>query len=66
MYCHIVHVAQQIPGSDLYLLKKRGIFKTTAARTGGATAWKVKIAELTADEIAEIDYRFAALAPYLS
>ena len=60
------NVAQQIPGADLYLLKKRGVFKTTAARTGGAAAWKVKVTELAADEIAEIDYRFAALAPYLS
>ena len=60
------NVAQQIPGADLYLLKKRGVFKTMAARTGGAAAWKVKVTELTADEIAEIDYRFAALAPYLA
>ena len=60
------NVAQQIPGADLYLLKKRGIFKTMAARTGGAAAWKVTIAELAADAIAEIDDRFAALAPYLS
>ncbi len=60
------NVAQQIPGADLYLLKKRGVFKTMAARTGGAAEWKVKVTELTADEIAEIDYRFAALAPYLA
>jgi 4-hydroxy-tetrahydrodipicolinate synthase len=59
------NVSQQIPGADLYLLKKRGIFKTTASRTGGAAAWKVKNTELSADEIAEVDYRFAALAPYL-
>ena len=59
------NVAQQIPGADLYLLKKRGIFKTTASRTGGAAAWKVKANDLSADEAAEVDYRFAALAPYL-
>jgi len=59
------NVTQQIPGADLYLLKKRGVFKTTAARTGGAAAWKVKTIDLSADEIAEIDYRFAALKPYL-
>jgi 4-hydroxy-tetrahydrodipicolinate synthase len=59
------NVSQQIPGAELYLLKKRGIFKTTASRTGGAAAWKVRTIELSADEIAEIDYRFAALAPYL-
>ncbi len=59
------NVSQQIPGADLYLLKKRGVFKTTATRTGGATAWKVKTFDLSAEEIAEIDYRFAALTPYL-
>jgi hypothetical protein len=59
------NVSQQIPGADLYLLKKRGIFKTTVSRTGGAAAWKVKANELSADEAAEVDYRFAALAPYL-
>ena len=59
------NVSQQIPGSDLYLFKKRGIFKTMATRTGGAAAWKVKTFDLAADEIAEVDYRFAALAPYL-
>jgi dihydrodipicolinate synthase/N-acetylneuraminate lyase len=59
------NVSQQIPGADLYLFKKRGIFKTMATRTGGAAAWKVKTFDLAADEIDEIDYRFAALAPYL-
>ena len=59
------NVSQQIPGADLYLLKKRGIFKTTAARTGGASAWTVTTRELSADEAAEVDDRFAALAPYL-
>jgi len=59
------NVAQQIPGADLYLLKKRGVFKTLATRTGGAAAWKAKTFELAADEIAEVDYRFAALKPYL-
>jgi dihydrodipicolinate synthase/N-acetylneuraminate lyase len=59
------NVSQQIPGTDLHLLKKRGVFKTTATRTGGAAAWKVKTFDLTAEEIAEVDYRFAALTPYL-
>ena len=60
------NVAQQIPGADLYLLKKRGVFKTTATRTGGAAAWTVKTFEPSASEIAEIDFRFAALKPYLT
>ena len=60
------NLSQQIPGADLYLLKKRGVFKTTATRTGGAAAWKVKTFEPSASEIAEIDFRFAALKPYLT
>ncbi len=59
------NLSQQIPGADLYLFKKRGVFKTTAARTGGAAAWKVNSQELSAEAVAEIDHRFAALAPYL-
>jgi dihydrodipicolinate synthase/N-acetylneuraminate lyase len=31
---------QQIPGTDLFIMQKRGVFKTTATRTGGAAAWK--------------------------
>ena len=60
------NVNQQIPGADLYVMHKRGIFKTTTARTGGAAAWKPKPLSLTPDAIAEIEYRFAALKPYLS
>ena len=59
------NAAQQIPGADLYLFRKRGIFKTTAARSGGAAAWKVRTIALSGDEAAEIEHRFAALAPYL-
>src|SRR5262249_10050885 len=59
------NVSQQIPGADLYLFRKRGVFKTMATRTGGAAAWKVKTYELAPDEIAEIDDRFDALKPYL-
>jgi dihydrodipicolinate synthase/N-acetylneuraminate lyase len=59
------NVSQQIPGADLYLFKKRGVFKTTASRSGGAAAWKVNANDLAPDAIAEIEYRFAALTPYL-
>jgi dihydrodipicolinate synthase/N-acetylneuraminate lyase len=57
---------QQIPGTDLFIMQKRGIFKTTTTRTGGAAAWKPKRLTFTRDEIAEIDYRFAALQPLLA
>jgi dihydrodipicolinate synthase/N-acetylneuraminate lyase len=46
-----------IPGTRLYIIKKRGIFKTSVSRQ--------KDAKLTAEEIAEIEYRFEALTPYL-
>ena len=59
------NAAQQIPGTDLYLFKKRGIFKTTVSRTGGAAAWRTVNVELASDAIAEIEFRFEALKPYL-
>ena len=57
---------QQIPGADLFVMQKRGIFKSTTTRTGGAAAWKPKPLELAPDAVAEIEYRFGALKPYLS
>ena len=66
------NINETIPGADLYVMQKRGIFKTTTARTGastplsaGGTAWKPKPLTLSPDAIAEIEYRFAALQPYL-
>jgi dihydrodipicolinate synthase/N-acetylneuraminate lyase len=56
------NLAEQIPGADLYIMRKRGIFKTVVVRgEGGPRALK-----FTANEIAEIEYRFAALTPYLT
>ena len=46
-----------IPGVRLYLLKKRGIFKTTVSRQGEY--------RFTPEQIAEIEFNFAALKPYL-
>jgi hypothetical protein len=60
------NLSQLIPGVDLYLFKKRGVFKTAAFRVGGAAAWKVNAIELSPDAIAEVEYRFAALTPYLT
>lgn len=53
----ILNLDQDIPGTRLYILKKRGIFKTSTSRQ--------REYKLTADEIAEIEYRFDALKPYL-
>jgi 4-hydroxy-tetrahydrodipicolinate synthase len=61
------NLSAQIPGADLYVMKKRGIFKTTTTRSGGTgAAAKVTTLAFTPDQITEIEYRFAALTPYLS
>jgi 1-pyrroline-4-hydroxy-2-carboxylate deaminase len=60
------NINDSIPGAELYVMQKRGIFKTATTRTGGAAAWKPKALTLSPDAIAEIDFRFAALKPYLS
>ena len=54
----------QIPGTERYVFKKRGVFKSTAARRG-APAGQVIIRELPPDAIAEIEFRYATLKPYL-
>ena len=56
---------QQIPGADLFVMQKRGVFKTTTTRIGGAASWKTKKVSLAPEAIAEIEYRFAGLKPYL-
>jgi dihydrodipicolinate synthase/N-acetylneuraminate lyase len=59
---------EQLPGADLYIMQKRGIFKTIVTRVGRpATGEKprVTVRNFSPAEIAEIEYRFAALKPYL-
>jgi 4-hydroxy-tetrahydrodipicolinate synthase len=59
---------ESIPGTDLYVMKKRGIFKTTARRASApSAAAPAKMNEFTpsAVEREEIEFRFAALKPYL-
>ena len=53
----IINLDQQIPGVRSYIMKKRGVFKTTVSR--------VKTAELSREAIAEIDFNFEALKPHL-
>jgi 1-pyrroline-4-hydroxy-2-carboxylate deaminase len=60
------NVNHSIPSADLFVMQKRGVFKSTTTRTGGAAGWKPKPLRLAPDAIAEIEYRFAALKPYLS
>lgn len=58
----------QIRGADLYIMKKRGVFKTMVTRAGQpAPGARPRVIErtLTAEETAEVEYRFEALRPYL-
>ncbi len=52
----MLNLDRSIPGVRLYVLKKRGIFKTTLSRRGEYS--------FTADQMAEIDYRLDALRPH--
>jgi 4-hydroxy-tetrahydrodipicolinate synthase len=53
----MLNLDQDIPGTRLYILKKRGVFKTTVSRQ--------KEYKLNSDEIAEVEYRWETLKPYL-
>ena len=46
-----------IPGARLWVMQKRGIFKTTKSRRG--------VYSFSSMQIAEIEYRYNALEPYL-
>ena len=54
----MLNLDHQIPGVRLYILKKRRVFKTTVSRG--------KDYMLTPEAIAEIEYNFEALKPYLT
>src|SRR5262249_3732203 len=56
------NLGESIPGVDLYVMKKRGIFKAAVQRSERGP----RVVEFSHDEIAEIEYRFAALKPYLT
>ena len=56
------NLSDHIPGADLFIMRKRGVFKTLATRTAAG----LKTLTFSADEIAEIEYRFVALTSYLS
>jgi len=53
----IVNTDQQIPGTRPYVLKKRGVFKTTVSRE--------RPVDLSREARAEIDFNFEALQPFL-
>lgn len=53
----LINVAEQVPGTLLYIMKKRGVFANIQSRQ--------RDVRLTADEIAEIDFHYEALKPFL-
>jgi dihydrodipicolinate synthase/N-acetylneuraminate lyase len=53
----MLNLDERIPGVRPYILKKRGVFKTTVTRRSDP--------KLTPEAIAEIEYNFEALKPYL-
>ena len=63
------NVNEAIPGTDLYVMKMRGVFSTAVRRTSapaGESPAKLTEVKPSADELKEIEFRFAALKPYLS
>ena len=54
----MLNLDREIPGTRAYILKKRGVFKTTVSREGDHP--------LSPEAVAEIEYNFAALKPYLT
>jgi 1-pyrroline-4-hydroxy-2-carboxylate deaminase len=63
------NLEDRLPGTGLYIMKKRGVFKTTARRTSAPVAGTPpKMAEFKPSplEIEEIEFRFAGLKPFLS
>ena len=55
------NLGDSVPGVDLYIMRKRGIFKTAVTRTDAGPKKLV----FSPGEAAEIEYRFEALKPYL-
>lgn len=53
----MLNLDSTIPGIRLYVLQRRGIFKTTKSRRGDY--------RFAPHQVAEIEYRLAGLAPYL-
>ena len=74
-YLLMMNLKETIPGGhlrgfNLYILKKRGIFRNFVSREYADEAktpgkWKLETRVFTPDEIAEIEDRFARLAPYI-
>ena len=62
------NLEQQVPGTGLYVMKARGVFKTTVRRLSAPTASAPpRLSEFKPNpvQLAEIDYRMAGLRPFL-
>ena len=55
---------EKIPGTQRYIFVRRGVFKSAAARQGAVGA--MGGSGLSAEQVAEIEMRFATLKPYLA
>ncbi|MBI1787868.1 MAG: dihydrodipicolinate synthase family protein [Acidobacteria bacterium] len=53
----MVNLEQQVPGTRQYIMKKRGVFKTTVSRR--------EEVQYSPEAIQEIEFNWAALKPYL-
>jgi 4-hydroxy-tetrahydrodipicolinate synthase len=60
-YLLMRNLQEQVPGVDLYVLKRRGMFKTMYTRRGQSGGKKVAEPQLAPDVIEEIEFRLAAL-----
>lgn len=63
-YLLMRNLNEQIPGTDLYVLKKRGIFKTMFTRRGQTGGRKVAEPQFPPDVVAEIEFRLAAVTTF--
>jgi 4-hydroxy-tetrahydrodipicolinate synthase len=57
-----LNTMRQFRGVPQYMMKKRGVFKTTVSRSRNGQRTDI---DLKPEEIAEIDWNFEALKPYL-
>ncbi len=58
----VLNAMRQFRGVPQYMMKKRGVFKTTVRRRPGGEVGDI---QLQPDEIAEIEWNYEAMRPYL-
>ena len=59
----MLNIGRLIPGVPEYIMKRRGVFKTALTRR--KASGDLYEAKLTPEQIAEIEYHFASMKPYL-